>query len=345
MSDENFYRVIADELESNNTDKAVWTQAFAVAEGNLEKTRAQYIRLRLASLKRMGVVTPSYAMPDHKVAQAAVPAVGSLARLRADLAVRLRRTGKTSLYFTLAIEPSADDAEVAAVIAAMEKQIQSGAIVASTEYKLARETLGDPKLREQYDRRLIDHFISVDRPSVTSASYEYAGNESDGGFMDWWQSRKMTAIIGVLSITVLGYLLLGFTKARSSHDIQKGALEVQKDVVGVQREAVGVVGEVENARVMNERLRIENENNVRNHNIAIMEMNAERQRQESMARLEMQRQEQERRVGMEQERLRVQQTQSEERAQQRERQYWTCMNAQLNNVNYGDASNRCRGYR
>lgn len=44
------YKLIANELESGNTDKATWTKAFALADGDDKQTRAKYIKLRFAAL-------------------------------------------------------------------------------------------------------------------------------------------------------------------------------------------------------------------------------------------------------------------------------------------------------
>ena len=51
LSDDVFYERIGIELESNDVDKAVWTRAFAMAEGDDKKTRVSYINLRFKKLK------------------------------------------------------------------------------------------------------------------------------------------------------------------------------------------------------------------------------------------------------------------------------------------------------
>lgn len=336
MSDETFYRVIADELESNNMDKVLWTQAFANAEGDPDKTKANYIRLRYLALKKSAPsVSPLLTQGSQRELP---PVIGGLARLRAELSEKLRIQGKSSLYTTLNLTPSADDSVVSSALAAFDSKIQNGSITASAEFKYAKETLGNPALREQYDRKLMEALIEGGRAQVVQPSYEPATYEYEGGFMSWWGSGKTTVIMGVLSVALLGYLALGFIKARGAH-------EVQKDAMSVQHEAVGVVGEIESSRVMNEKLRIEAEANLRNRSLSIQEMNADRQRQEMENRLYMQRQEQERRSVLEQERLKVQQQQNEDRRAQRERQYYACMNTQLNNVYQSEAENRCKGLR
>lgn len=44
--DDSIYGEIAEELESGKTDKALWTKAFAEADGDEARTRAAYIKLR-----------------------------------------------------------------------------------------------------------------------------------------------------------------------------------------------------------------------------------------------------------------------------------------------------------
>ena len=44
---QDIYTVVADEIESKNVDRGVWARAFAEADGDAEKTKASYIRLRV----------------------------------------------------------------------------------------------------------------------------------------------------------------------------------------------------------------------------------------------------------------------------------------------------------
>lgn len=50
ISDGAIYERIANELETGNTDKATWTKAFALADGDDKQARAKYIKLRFAAL-------------------------------------------------------------------------------------------------------------------------------------------------------------------------------------------------------------------------------------------------------------------------------------------------------
>ncbi|MBW1785585.1 MAG: hypothetical protein JRK53_03045 [Deltaproteobacteria bacterium] len=50
LIDEQIYNKIADEIDGADLDKAVWTQAFALAEGDETRTKVQYIKLRYEKL-------------------------------------------------------------------------------------------------------------------------------------------------------------------------------------------------------------------------------------------------------------------------------------------------------
>lgn len=49
-SDNRIYEQIADELDSGEMDRAVWTKALAMSEGDIEKQKALYVRLRASVL-------------------------------------------------------------------------------------------------------------------------------------------------------------------------------------------------------------------------------------------------------------------------------------------------------
>jgi len=50
MEEESAYERAADELETNQVDKATWARAFADADGDADKTKARYIALRVKKL-------------------------------------------------------------------------------------------------------------------------------------------------------------------------------------------------------------------------------------------------------------------------------------------------------
>ncbi len=57
LGDYEIFERIADELENGETDRALWTQALALSEGDADKQKALYVKLR-ASKIRGGEVTP-----------------------------------------------------------------------------------------------------------------------------------------------------------------------------------------------------------------------------------------------------------------------------------------------
>ena len=133
MSDKVFYQVIADELKSKTMDRALWTQAFATAEGNPDKTEAVYIRLRFQDLKKSSLLPVTLAAVDSRSTQFEIkPPDSELLQLRARLAKKLLSQGKHSLYSSLSLHPDASDAVVATAIADFESRNQDG--VTSSEF-------------------------------------------------------------------------------------------------------------------------------------------------------------------------------------------------------------------
>ena len=58
MSDEKYYQRVADELDGNPrkyTDKALWTKAEVLSQGDSEKTRYKYIELRVKKLNAQDI--------------------------------------------------------------------------------------------------------------------------------------------------------------------------------------------------------------------------------------------------------------------------------------------------
>ena len=49
-ADKKNYELIADEIDTGNTQKALWTKAFSEAEGDENKTKALYIKYRFEDI-------------------------------------------------------------------------------------------------------------------------------------------------------------------------------------------------------------------------------------------------------------------------------------------------------
>jgi hypothetical protein len=219
MSDKEYYQIIADEMAAKKVDAALWTKAIALAEGDEEKTRAAYIRLRLADLRDADALSNTGRAP----AAVEIRPVDGLSQLRFELAQKLQAKERSSLYRTLDLPADASDAAVAKAITDREAQGEGG----SAEFRYAKNTLGRPDLREQYDRNLHSALLSEESGQIRyHADSGYAEPESS-----WWESRKTSVIIAVLSVTLLGYLGLGYFKERGSHEIQKAVVDVQRNAV------------------------------------------------------------------------------------------------------------------
>lgn len=316
-TDKQVYQAIADEMAAQRIDGALWAQAIALAEGDPDRTRATYIRLRYAELKPP--VQSMSAMPQAQ-------AEGNLRQMRMELKRRLQAQRRNSLYATLGIEPDASDADIAQAIA----QLDAGAMSASAEYRYARTILGDVEAREQYDRQLLDGLNG----SSTARMPAHAPPQSR------WDLGNVPAIVGLFSLALLAYGALDYFKAKDGNEVQQSAIEVQRDAVGVQREAVQSAADAQ-------RQRLQAENEMRQRSMALTEEAQRRQMDYQAQQQERMRLDQERYRQQEQERVRAQQQQAENYKAQRQRQYWACINQQLDvrGVETTDAYSRCAMYR
>lgn len=90
------YQRISEELSTNAMDGVLWTKALAESEGDLNKTKALYIRLRMAALN-----APPQS-PEADKAGSADEAVELRRKIQAKLALNKR----ASLYGTLGLAPT-----------------------------------------------------------------------------------------------------------------------------------------------------------------------------------------------------------------------------------------------
>lgn len=156
VSDEKFYLLIADELEHGKTDRVLWTRATGESDGDADKTKAYYIKFRLAALKMAATPPPpSLQLYDQapRIGDSTKATDSRLLLLRGELAEALEDKKTSSFYSILGNTPDATDAAVAA-IAEYESKVDSGAAPSTPEFKFAKDTLGNANVRETYDRRL-----------------------------------------------------------------------------------------------------------------------------------------------------------------------------------------------
>ncbi|MES2582676.1 MAG: hypothetical protein V4627_08175 [Pseudomonadota bacterium] len=373
MADENFYSAIADELEHKKTDRALWTRALAEAGGDVDKTTALYIRLRLTQLKRAAAAASPLALElepapaphnnssgDFSSGDAPAPS-SALLRLRSDLTKVLLESGKSSFYTVLQLSPEATDAEVAAAIARYEARVASGNAAATSEFRYAKESLGDVRSREIYDRRLFANATpggassSASSPRQASRDLEVS---SDGGsvLMQLWESRKATVIVGAVCLCVVGYMVLGFYKEREASAARKKAIDAQilqtqknaeNDAIRAEAERALSEGRVNNtATVIDRATQIGNRAMDRQLDAEHrMRMESEQRAIANAQRLEMQRQAQDRQLAMQEQRTREAKRQMDDHRAEREKRYWACMNTALDRNSETTANARCAGYR
>lgn len=328
VTEKDFYQVISDELTSKNVDTALWTQAIAIAEGDASKTQAAYIRLRISELKKSASAQVIPPLGNSHTDIAENPVEVGLPRIRSELTKRIQAQGKASLYSTLSLHPDASDAVIASAIADYEARAKVGSVATSAEFKYAKETLGNPKLREQYDRKLIESISNSGTGQPRLYSYEPADNE-----YSWWMSRKTSVIIGVLSLTLIGYLALGFFREKGNH-------EIQKDTIDLNREVVHTIGDI-NQQKTQAAIDINNQNAER---IQQQQFLQQSMYQDAQNQRQVIQQEQAERMKEQAEKMKEQrEQQAESMRAQREQRYWACIDQQLSlpKVTSADAYARC----
>lgn len=345
MSDKDIYQLIADELKTKNVDAALWIQAKETAGGDPDKTEAAYIRLRFLDLIKSSRLPPkpTSLVNNTSTGTEVKPKVDEVSRMRTELAKKLLHQGKHSLYSILKLHPDASDAVVASAISDLESGSLAGSGINPAEFKYTKDTLSDPKLREQYDRQLLGSISNnIMNPyrsyAVEEMAYEYS----------WWESSKTSIIIGVLSLVLFGYLGLNYLKVRNSNEIQKVAVESQKEAIHTISDATQMKTQAD-IDLRNEALRLAAER--QRQEMELRNRAADRSYEQQRVSYEQQRVNQERQMQAEQQRKQAQQDQSENLRIMREKQYWACMNQQLtvqlsqrNGSSY-DASARCAMYR
>lgn len=357
MSDDAFYKLIADELEQNETDRVLWTRALAEAGGDSDKTKALYIRLRLVELKKRAAL--SSPQPTLKFVSASAPKTSEngLILLRTELSELLRMNKKSSFYSVLNMTPEATDSELGLAISSYEAKIESGVAMPSPEFKYAKETLENPKVRELYDRRLFARFAEEAAIPSRGRGSMQDGNDGVGSvFLSLWTSRKSTVIIGVMSLAVVGYMLLGFYKERGITDARGKTIDAQVLQTNRSADNDATRAGTENALVQgvigNQGKTIDSSAQMGNRSLDIRQDEENRRRQELEYRanaggqmLEMQRQNQDRQLAMQEQRLQDAKRQAEERRVANEKRYWACMNAALDRMSAANAGASCAGYR
>jgi len=333
-NDDDLYKSIADELSLNTMDRALWTKAFAESGGDSDKAKARYILLRFSVLKKQVSSSPIKPPPE-------IISSDELGELRRKLQAKLAINKRATLYGSLGLLPNCSDADIATKAhgIATEALETGGTLPAETKYAI--DILSEPYSREQYDRKLWDD-IGVTRTRALPSNNSETRNEAKviGTFLEWWESKKVSVIIGVTSVALLGYMSKGFFEVKSSS-------EVQKEMVKVQREAVKTTEKIEMGRVDNQRAEIEERSAIthkaidrsaelRNRSLAIQETAEQRRRTEleyranaEAERQELRRKEQEQRLQLQREAAIRRDEINENRRVLGEQRYWSCMRLEL----------------
>lgn len=371
MSDKDIYAAINAELDKQQTDPALWTQAQAEAKGNAEITRAVYIRLRFAELKaqqrQVAVGTGSGLSLALEPVEAPAPetapeppASADMQMLRNRLKRELAATGKFSLYQTLGLTPDASQAAVDARIAELDQQEAAGDFHPGPEYRLAKETLGNREAREAYDYRLLESLDPAAVPALAPQRLPPAGVTTTQPALQRFEPlsatiedtdlRRAHLIITVLALLSVVYLVLGFMRERNDYltQVQAQAAQQRAHELAIEQERVrnARLRDEQNARLADKIIDKSAAYGERRNDLLEDESEARRQQMEYRAemerqRLQMEQERQQQRADMEREDMEnLEQAREEQRAEQ-EKRYWACMNKELTRTYSAEASERC----
>jgi len=333
MTDKVLYQIIADEIKAKNIDTALWAQAKETALGDLDRTEAIYIRLRIIELIKAS--SQQQNSTSLAIVSKGVVKVDEVLHVRAELTKKLLEEKKYSLYSILRVRPDASDTMVSAAIQELQAGNLDDSKVSPAEFKYVKDTLGQPDTRQQYDCQLLASF--------PHNSMQIFQNDEGTGIVDdnsWWDSGKMTVVIATLSIAILGYLGIQFLKVKNSGEMQKISVQSQMEVMQTisDSEKARVQAEIdrrnEDARLIAERQNQEME--IRNRTADRMREEQLQQAEERKLQYEQQKTDQEEREAALKEEMRI----------ANEKRYYTCMNVQLSrgSTTY-NANAACGSYR
>lgn len=358
MADESIYAQIADELEQGTPDRALWTRATADSDGNTDKTKAVYIRLRLADLKRKQAAAAAESLrlvedaPSPAAASSAASpgTFASISSVRAELAASLLRLRKSSFYTVLQLTPEASDADVRDAIEDYAEKIAAGQAKATDAFTFARETLGNSAARAAYDRRLLGQLEDdVAAPPREPRSRQRSSSPAPALAQPSWLSPKIVAAVATGVVVALAFLAFSVYKERGAIAAKKAEIEAQALKINrtADNDATRTVTEraLVDGVVRNSERRVEVGSQLANRSLDL-QMNAEHRRRIEMENRAVQ--DAQRREDMktaQEQRNKEYQLQNEERKNEGEKRYWACMNAALDRMSAADASARCGGYR
>lgn len=222
MKSEDCYRQAADEIESGRHDRALWAWALAESGGDADKTRALYIRRRVAALVAAASTTPMATETE-------------LQRLRSELRRQLALQQKNSLYSVVGVAADCSDRVLGEAIARLCAAGQP--LDAETRY--AVETLGDAHARERFDRRLLEQLSQRPVP----ARKDHPGQAPLGGH----GGSGLMALVAVVLLLGAGYLGLGYMREKSERELRFKEAEARQ--AEIRRKAASEERAIENQKI------------------------------------------------------------------------------------------------
>jgi curved DNA-binding protein CbpA len=225
---EDIYKRIARELSTSRMDEGLWTRALAEADGNVERCKAIYIRIRhdaLVAQRR----SPEIEAPISSSTGEAPPD-NALRMLRWRLKRELANGGNSSLYSVLNVPVDCGDGEIRALVAKL-RAAQPPGTRPEAELQYAMDTLGDPDARAQYDRTLLRKIGGdEEQPEAGLKRRARSSHSDDDTSSNWLENRKGLVLVGLASILILGYLVVAQINSSREAAARQEALRKEQEL-------------------------------------------------------------------------------------------------------------------
>lgn len=235
---------VSKEIETGEYEPVLWAAACADSNGDADRSKALYIRSRYSDLlekSRSKAQSGDSASASSKTTHTSARPIDVL---RQSLRAQLFKTGKDSFYRSLGVEADCSDADLAMALLQIKAKESNGEVL-PPEIRYAMDELDNPERREAYDRRLLS-ILNTPSDFVATRSVAMQRGSSESVFMEWWGTKKISILIGIGALFLVGSTTLSFYKASSKKEIEKG-------LVANQQKAVQVLGENDAYRAHTER--------------------------------------------------------------------------------------------
>lgn len=256
-----------------------------------------------------------------------------------------------TLYEILKVSPDADHEVIEFAYQNLKKKLEAR-IDEDSQIELkaiewAFSTLKNPLLRQKYDEKLALDQTEILQSKLAGSPIqsenvkENIGSDVANTFLEWWSSKKVAAIIGIVAVLVGLSFILDYDKENKKTGVEMVKEERKADNISksLNNENISTVGHIQNQGktidaisniAEHQQVRLDKELEYK-ANARTMELQLEQQRQAREHQLALHR------LEMERERVSAQKEKVEQQRIQRELNYYSCYNQKWD-ANGGDGA-------